>query len=46
MEEQKVIVQVDKTVVGITGVEIRGLNTKKLEDLLKDRLKTLVRLRD
>jgi len=40
----KVIVQVDKTVVKITGVEVKGLNIQQLEEILKDKLKSLVRV--
>ncbi|HHZ01846.1 MAG TPA: hypothetical protein GX396_02740 [Tissierellia bacterium] len=40
----KVIVQVDKTVVKITGVEVKGLNIQQLEEILKDKLKSLVRI--
>ena len=40
----KIIVQVDKTVVKITGLSVKGLNTRQLEDILKQKLKTLIRV--
>lgn len=42
--ETRIIVQVDKTVVKITGLSVRGLNTPQLEDILRQRLKTLIRV--
>ena len=39
-DDNKVIVQVDKTVVKITGVDVKGLNIQELEALLKDKLKS------
>lgn len=42
--DTKVIVQVDKTVVKITGVEVKGLNIQQLEEILKDKLKSLIRI--
>lgn len=44
MEDNNVIVQADKTVVAISGLKMKGFNTKRLEEILKDRLKTLVRV--
>lgn len=44
MLENKVIVQVDKTVVKITGLEIKGLNIQQLEKIIKDKLKSVVRI--
>ena len=44
MDDNKVIVQVDKTVIKITGLEIKGLNIHELEKILKDRLKSVVRV--
>ena len=44
MDDNKVIVQVDKTVIKITGLEIKGLNIQELEKILKDRLKSVVRV--
>lgn len=39
-----ILVQVDKTVVRVTGLKVTGLNTTQLEDILKDRLKSLIRV--
>lgn len=44
MDDSKVIVQVDKTVVKITGIDVKGLNIQQLEALLKDKLKSIVRI--
>ena len=44
MAEEKVFVQVDKTVVKITGLSVRGLDINALEALLQERLKSLVRV--
>ncbi len=41
---ERILVQVDKTVVKITGLSVRGLNIGELESLLRDRLKSLVRV--
>lgn len=43
-EDTKIIVQVDKTVVKITGLEIKGLNIQQLEEILKNKLKSLIRI--
>ena len=42
--ETRVIVQVDKTVITITGLKVKGLNTRQLEDILRQKLKTLIRV--
>ena len=42
MDDSKVIVQVDKTVVKITGIDVKGLNIQELEALIKDKLKSVV----
>lgn len=42
--DNKVIVQVDKTVVKITGIDVKGLNIQDLEALLKEKLKSMVRI--
>ncbi|MGI6204193.1 MAG: hypothetical protein ACOYJH_02820 [Anaerovoracaceae bacterium] len=39
-----VFVNVDKTVVKITGIEVKGLNISQLEDILQSRLKTMTRV--
>ncbi len=44
VDDNKVIVQVDKTVVKITGIDVKGLNIQQLEALLKDKLKSVVRI--
>lgn len=44
MLENKVIVQVDKTVVKITGLEIKGLNIQQLEKIIHEKLKSVVRI--
>ena len=44
MDDSKVIVQIDKTVVKITGIDVKGLNIQQLEALIKDRLKSVVRI--
>lgn len=42
--DNKIIVQVDKTVVKITGVQVKGVNIQELEALLRDALGSLVRV--
>ena len=44
MEENCVIVQVDKTVIKVTGLDIKGLNIQQLEKILLDKLKSMVRI--
>ena len=44
MEDSKIIVQVDKTVVKITGIDVKGLNIQQLEEIIKDKLKSVVRI--
>ena len=39
-----VFVQVDKTVVKITGLAVKGLNIQQLEDLLQSRLHSMTRI--
>lgn len=43
-QEANIFVQVDKTVVKITGLSVKGLNVQQLEDLLQERLKTMTRI--
>lgn len=43
-EEANIFVQVDKTVVKITGLSVKGLNVQQLEGLLQNRLKSMVRI--
>lgn len=42
--DNKIIVQADKTVVKITGLEIKGLNIQQLEAILKEKIKGVVRI--
>jgi len=44
MEDNKVIVQVDKTVIKITGIQVKGLNIQELEKIILDKLKSVVRI--
>ncbi|MFA9423212.1 MAG: hypothetical protein ACERLG_06520 [Sedimentibacter sp.] len=44
MEDNKIIVQVDKTVIKITGLKIKGLNIQELEKIIFDKLKSVVRI--
>lgn len=43
-ENSSIFVHVDKVVVRITGVKVKGLNTVRLENLLQDKLQTMVRV--
>ncbi len=42
--ENRILVQVDKTIVQITGLSIKGLRLQALEDILKRKLGALVRV--
>ncbi len=44
MTANQVIVYSDKTVLKISGVQIRGLNTSELEEILTKRLNSFVRV--
>ena len=44
MDDCKVIVQVDKTVVKVTGITVKGLNIQQLEALLQEKLVSVVRV--
>ncbi|MDD5944366.1 MAG: hypothetical protein PUD43_01425 [Clostridia bacterium] len=44
MDDSKVIVQVDKTVVKISGIDVKGLNIQQLEKIIKDKLQSVVRI--
>lgn len=44
MDDSKIIVQVDKTVVKITGVTIKGLNIQQVENLMREKLKSAARV--
>ena len=41
---EKIIAFADKTVFSIKGLEVKGLNTEQLEDILTKKLGTLVRV--
>ena len=43
-ENTSIYVNVDKTVVKITGLEVKGLNIQQLEEVLQSRLKTMTRI--
>ncbi|QGU96070.1 hypothetical protein GOM49_14080 [Clostridium bovifaecis] len=43
-EDAKVIVQVDKTVVKVTGLKVKGLNIQQLEEIINDKLKSAIRI--
>ena len=43
-ENTRILVQVDKTVIKITGLSVRGLNIGELEELLQEKLKSMVRI--
>ncbi|MDK2918178.1 MAG: hypothetical protein PWQ37_911 [Candidatus Petromonas sp.] len=43
-DDTKVIVQVDKTVVKVTGLEVKGLNIQQLEEIINDKLKSVIRI--
>ena len=44
MEHSYIIAHADKSVLKISGVEVRGLNTQQLETLLSEKLHTFVRV--
>ena len=44
MEQQFIIAHADKTVLKISGLQVKGLNTRQLEELLEKRLHTFVRV--
>ena len=44
MDTNQVLVQVDKTVVKVTGINIKGLNIQQLEAILKEKLVSVVRI--
>lgn len=43
-ENTSIYVNVDKTVVKITGLDIKGLNIQQLEEILQSRLQTMTRI--
>lgn len=42
--DAEILVQVDKTVVKITGLSVKGLNLQELEAILHEKVKGLVRI--
>ena len=44
MEDTHIFVQVDKTVVRITGLSVQNLNIQQLETILQEKLKTMMRI--
>ena len=44
MGREYIIAHADKLVLKISGLEVKGLNTKMLEDILTEKLKTFVRV--
>lgn len=43
-DDTKIIVQVDKTVVKVTGLQVKGLNIQQLEEIIIDKLKSVIRI--
>jgi len=43
-DHSEIYVHVDKTVVKITGLSVKGLNIQQLEELLQSRLKSMARI--
>jgi len=44
MEHEYIIAHADKSVLKISGLEVKGLNTKQLEEILEKKLHTFVRV--
>lgn len=44
MNHEYIIAHADKSVLKISGLEVKGLNTKQLEDILEEKLHTFVRV--
>ena len=44
MDDKKTIVQVDKTIVKVSGLKVKGLNIQQLEGILADKLKSIIRI--
>ena len=44
MEHEYIIAHADKSVLKISGLEVKGLNTKQLEQILGEKLHTFVRV--
>ncbi|WP_228727811.1 hypothetical protein [Fusibacter ferrireducens] len=44
MDQEYIIAHADKSVMKISGLRVKGLNTKKLEQILMEKLHTVVRV--
>ena len=44
MEHEYIIAHADKSVLKISGLKVKGLNTKQLEEILSEKLHTFVRV--
>jgi len=44
MDHEYIIAHADKSVLKISGLQVKGLNTQQLEKILGDKLKTFVRV--
>lgn len=44
MDKQYIIAYADKTILKISGILVKGLNTRALEEMLMKRMNTLVRV--
>ena len=44
MDHEYIIAHADKSVLNISGLKVKGLNTQQLEKILGDKLKTFVRV--
>lgn len=44
MDQEYIIANADKSVLKISGLKVKGLNTKQLEQILKEKLHTMVRV--
>jgi hypothetical protein len=44
VNKEYIIAHADKSVLKISGLQIKGLNTQRLEQILKEKIQTLVRV--
>jgi len=44
MDQEYIIANADKSVLKISGLKVKGLNTKQLEQILKEKFHTMVRV--
>ena len=44
MDHEYIIAHADKSVMKISGLKVKGLNTKRLEEILSEKLHTFVRV--